>query len=415
MFEKLFGKASDVVLHTIAPYAAERQRFLEHCREQGFEKTCLKQVAGILLTAATDLQAHEGLDGDQVRLEAAATRIEKVRSEAGATRGAREYRRAFLRYTTRWLLFTGHLQAAAPRPRPYTALLDDFARWMTEERGLSPGTLKNRRWHLEKVLDWHHERGRCVSDLDLRDFDAYLQHLHSKGLSRVSIKIHTNAVRAFIRHAERRGWCPAGLADALHGPRIYRDHGLPLGPSWDEVRRLIEDAASDDPADVRDRAILLLFAVYGLRAGEAAILRLDDIDWEHDRMTIRRSKQGRSQVYPLVPLVGQAIVRYLKEARPRCAFRELFVKLVAPIGPMTSRSLYAVVAHRMKRLGIQAPRRGPHVLRHACAGRLMAQGLSFKEIGDHLGHRSLESTRMYAKVDLDGLREVAAFDLGGLA
>lgn len=415
MFEKLFGKVSDVVYHTIAPYAVERERFLEHCREQGFTKTCLKQMAGILLTGAIDLQAHGGLDADRARLEACAMRIEKVRSETGYAHGAREYRRVFLRITTRWLLFTGHLQDAAPRPRAYTALLDDFAQWMSKERGLSPGTLRNRRWHLARFLDWLDERGQRVSDLNLLGLDAYLQHLHARRLSRVSIKIHTNAIRAFIRHAERRGWCAAGLADALHGPRIYREHGLPLGPSWDEVGRLIEDAASDDAVDVRDRAILLLLAVYGLRAGEVAGLRLEDIDWEHDRLTVCRSKQGRRQVYPLVPVVGQAIARYLQEARPRSEFRELFLKLHAPLRPMNSQSLYAVVAHRMKRLGIQAPRRGPHVLRHACAGHLLARGLSLKEIGDHLGHRSPDSTRIYAKVDLQGLREVAAFDLGGLA
>jgi site-specific recombinase XerD len=415
MFEKLFGKASDVVYHKIAPYAIERQQFLEHCREEGFAKTCLKRVAGILLTAASDLQAHGGLDVDQVRLEATATRIERIRSEAGFHRGARRYRRDFLRVTTRWLLFVGHLQSPAPPPRPYAALLDDFARWMTEERGLSPVTMRNRRWHLVQFLAWLYGRGRRVTDLNLRDLDAYLQYFHAKGLSRVTIKIHTNAIRAFICHAERRGWCAAGLADTLHGPHIYREHGLPLGPSWDEVKKLIQDAASDDPADVRDRAILLLFAVYALRAGEVAKLRLEDIDWEHDRLTVRRSKQGRCQVYPLVPIVGQAIIRYLQEARPRCAFRELFVKLVAPAGPMPSPSLYRVVAHRMKRLGIQATRRGPHGLRHACAGHLLARGLSLKEIGDHLGHRSLDSTRIYAKVDLQGLREVAAFDLGGLA
>lgn len=116
-----------------------------------------------------------------------------------------------------------------------------------------------------------------------------------------------------------------------------------------------------------------------------------------------------------MPVVGQAIARYLQEARPRSAFRELFLKIVAPVGPMSSKSLYAVVAHRMKRLGIPAPSRGPHVLRHACAGHLLARGLSLKEIGDHLGHRSPDSTRIHVKVDLEGLREVAAIDLGGLA
>jgi integrase len=210
-----------------------------------------------------------------------------------------------------------------------------------------------------------------------------------------------------IRHAERRGWCAAGLADTLHGPHIYRDNGLPLGPSWDEVSRLIEGATSDDPVDVRDRAILLLFAVYGLRAGEVAGLRIEDVDWDHDRLTVRRSKQGRGQVYPLAPIVGQAIARYLQRARPRSRFRELFLKLRAPVGPMTSRTLYPLVAHRMERAGIQAPHRGPHVLRHACAGHLLARGLSLKEIGDHLGHRRPDSTRIYAKVDLVALHSLA--------
>lgn len=415
MFEELFGKAAFVVVHKVAPYAVERQRFLEHCREQGFARTCLQGMARILLTAAIDLAAHGGLRISQARLDAAATRVEAVRSKAGVG-GDAAYRRDFLRVTRQWLVFVGHLRNAAPRPRPYAALVDDFSRWMTEERGLSHETVSHRGWHLGQFLDWLHERRVCVADLDLRDLDTYLQHLHSRGLSRVTIKIHTNAVRAFIRHAERRGWCTAGLADALHGPRIYREQGLPLGPAWGDVTRLIQDAASsDDAADVRDHAILLLLAVYGLRAGEVAALRLEDIDWEHDRLAVRRPKQRRSQVYPLVPMAGHAIVRYLREARPRCGFREVFLKILAPLGPITSQGLYAMVAARMSRLGIQAPHRGPHILRHACAGHLLERGLSLKEIGDHLGHRSPESTRIYAKVDLQGLREVAAFDLGGLA
>jgi site-specific recombinase XerD len=392
----------------------ERQRFLEHCAEQRFGKRGLERIAGILLTAATDLQAHGGLDIGHAGLESAVTRIEKVRTGAGFGRGAREYRRGFLLITARWLRFIGRLQGPAARPRPYAALLDDFARWMTEERGLSAITVKSRRWHLGQFLDWLHERGRRVPDLTLRDLDAYLQHLHAKGLSRVAIKNYINAVRAFIRHAEQRGWCTAGLADALHGPHIYREHGC-RSACLGRTSASRDDAASDTAMDVRDRAILLLFAVYGLRAGEVANLRLEDIDWDHDRLTVRRPKQRRSQAYPLAPAVGQAIIRYLKEARPRCAFRELFIRTIAPIGPMTSGGLYSVVGERIKRLGIQAPHRGPHVLRHACAGHLLARGLSLKEIGDHLGHRSLESTRIYAKVDIQGLREVAAFDLGGLA
>jgi len=286
---------------------------------------------------------------------------------------------------------------------------------MAQERGLSAQTIKNRRWHVNRFLRWLYARKRRVANLRLRDFDVFFRTLHAKGFSRATIRIYANAIRSFVRHAERRAQCPSGLADELHGPRIYRQHELPLGPSWDDVKRLVDDTATGEHVDIRDRAIIMLFAIYGLRASEVANLRLEHIDWEHDQLVVPRSKHRRAPIYPLVPSVGRALLRYLKEVRPRCAFREVFLKVLAPTGPMTPKSLYAVVASRIKRLGIKAPRSGPHILRHACAGRLLSEGLSLKEIGDHLGHRSPDSTRIYAKVDLQGLREVAAFDLGEVA
>lgn len=180
MFEKLFVKTSDLVFHTIAPYAVERERFLAHCGEEGFSKVALRRIAGIVVTAACDLHAHGGLEVDQKRLEAAAGRIEMTRRQAGVRDDAREYRREFLRVTTRWVLFLGRLQPQAPSPGPCAALLDDFERWMTEERGLSRGTLKGRRWHVGRFLDWLHERQAPVPGLSPRDLDGYLQHLDAQ-------------------------------------------------------------------------------------------------------------------------------------------------------------------------------------------------------------------------------------------
>jgi site-specific recombinase XerD len=385
---------------------------LVHCTQQGYSRGHLKKLAATLLVAAHELHSHGGLRASPGDLEAAADRVQQLRSDLHRPGDARAYRECFLRTATQWMLFAGALRLPAVRPRPFASLLDDFARWMAQERGLSDPTIRNRRWHVERFLAWLYARKRHVADLQLQDLDAFFHTLHAKRLSRVTIKIYANGVRAFLRHAERRAWCPTGLADLLSGPRVYRHHDLPLGPSWDEVRKLVESTTSDEPADIRDRAILLLFAVYGLRAGEVAGLRLDDIDWEQERLAVPRAKQRRRQIYPLVPSVGEAISRYLRDVRPRCALRHVFLKLLAPLGPLTPGSLYQIVALRLKRLGIETPRYGPHALRHACAGRLLAQGLSLKEIGDHLGHRSLESTRVYAKVDLHGLRAVAAFDLG---
>jgi integrase len=171
---------------------------------------------------------------------------------------------------------------------------------------------------------------------------------------------------------------------------------------------------SDRPRDIRNRAITLLFAVYGLRSTDVTNLELDGIDWERDRLSLWRQKQRVLQTYPLDASIGNALVRYLLLARPKCANRHLFLTLRAPFRPLSPGALYNFVSDGLTNIGVNSPHRGPHSLRHACATRLVTEGLSLKEIGDHLGHRSSFATRIYAKVDLPRLREVAAFDLGGV-
>lgn len=159
---------------------------------------------------------------------------------------------------------------------------------------------------------------------------------------------------------------------------------------------------------------MMLLATYGFRSGEVSGLCLEDVNWESEIVAVSRPKRRRAQEYPLVTEVGEAILRYLQQVRPRSTRREIFLTLKAPFRRLSQGALYHLVRTRLGALGIHIPRRGPHSLRQACAGRLVAEGFSLKEIGDHLGHRSAEATRIYAKVDLVGLREVANFDLGGL-
>ena len=187
-----------------------------------------------------------------------------------------------------------------------------------------------------------------------------------------------------------------------------------MGPIWSDVERLLISTRGDRPREIRDHAILLLFALYAFRSGEVAALQLEDLHWHRELIVVARPKQRRAQEYPLVPTVGEAILRYLQQVRPRCARRELFLTLKAPFRPLSAGGLYHVVSSRLSQLHIQSLRHGPHSLRHACASHLLAEGFSLKEIGDHLGHRSAYATRTYAKVDLVGLRAVANFDLGGL-
>lgn len=188
-----------------------------------------------------------------------------------------------------------------------------------------------------------------------------------------------------------------------------------MGPAWPDVQRLINSSNGDQCRNIRDRAILMLFAIYGFRSAEVAGLRLEQVNWEREIIAILRPKQRRAQEYPLIQSVGEAIIRYLQQVRPRCSHREIFLTLKAPFRPLSPGALYHLVSSRFCGLQIESLHRGPHSLRHACAGHLVAERLSLKEVGDHLGHRSTFATRTYAKVDLAGLREVGNFDLGGLS
>jgi integrase len=180
------------------------------------------------------------------------------------------------------------------------------------------------------------------------------------------------------------------------------------------VRRLIAASDGDTRLHLRNRAILLLLSVYGLRSGEVSGLRLEDLDWTRRILRVRRSKTARVQEHPLTTATGKAIQRYLKKARPECARKELFLTLHAPFRRLSAGALYHLTSSLLQRLDIASPKRGPHALRHASAKYLLNSGSSLKAVGDHLGHRSLGTTQIYAKVDLAGLRTVAAFDLGGL-
>jgi site-specific recombinase XerD len=312
-----------------------------------------------------------------------------------------------------WLRHLGYLREPAEQI-PFGSHLDEYCDWARQERGLSPASIDRFRRTIRQFLRWYGALARPLSAVHANDIDAYLAFGSGQGWVRVTVRNVVDALRAFFRFGAEQGWCRPHLAEAIQGPRIYAQEQLPMGLAWAEVQRLFATLDANRPAEVRNRAILMLFAIYGLRVSEVAKLRLDDIDWEHDQLRIARAKGREAQIYPLVASVGNAIIHYLRAVRRSAPYRELFLTLVAPYRPLSASGLYDMVSSRLKSLNVHCAHRGPHSLRHACAARLVAEGLSFKEIGDHLGHRSSSATRVYAKVDLASLREVAAFDLGEL-
>jgi integrase/recombinase XerD len=330
----------------------------------------------------------------------------------------RSVRLAWLRFTghaTRWLTFLGRLQPPATATRPYADQVTQFGDFMLRERGLSPRTVDSRCRRISEFLSRIAEAGLRLDTLTVAQVDELLaRKIRDEGYARVTIQTYASTLRAFFRYAGGRSWCRPSLAAAIMAPRVFPYEALPQGLSWDDVNRALAAAQADRPADIRDRALLMLLAVYGLRSSEVVGLHLDDFDWEQEILTITPSKRLKPRTYPLCRPVGDAVLRYLREARPRSSRREVFLTLRAPFRPLPWRGLGQVVQRRLHALNVSLPHYGPHALRHACATHLLEQGLSLKEIGDHLGHQSPETTRIYAKVDLAGLRAVADFDLEGL-
>ena len=409
MFDQLFSQPAAIACHHHSPFAADRQRYLSRLMEEGRSRQTLRNIARILMYLAQHLPMHQA-EITPVEIEASAETWAKTthRSAACLHVGKGE----FVFHATNWMRLLGRLREPQVE-RPFAAKVDAFLHFQRHERSLSPSTLHHYEMCVGGFLNWISQQGKPLDEVRLEDISGYFQTLAQRKLKRTSIALHVAKLRNFFRYAESKHWCRAGLA-ALDAPRIYRLESLPRGPAWSDVQRLLAACAGNTPSEIRDHAMLLFIAVYGVRSGEVRHLCLEDIDWEREIIFIRRPKQRKSQHYPLVCEVGAAILRYLRESRPRCERREIFLTAVQPYRVMTATGFATMVRNRLHRLGLVLPCYGPHALRHSCATHLLAEGVSLKEIADHLGHVSLAATQMYAKVDLPALRAVGELPLSGL-
>jgi integrase/recombinase XerD len=417
MFDQLFFRSDALTRQRSAPLADERRRYLTECAAQGMSKDTLRMKARLLVPIAEYLKLG-ARPGDTIgfsEIARAASRWSRHNWPSAKTPYARFSRKYFITQAAGWLTFLNRLRTA---PKPVTAydyMLDEFKRFMTEERGLSPITVEYRCRTVQPFLDRLLVRARRLERVTVAEVDSLLaEKVNEEHYARISIRGYASSLRSFFRYAEMRGWCPVGIADSIMAPRVFQHETLPSGPTWDIVQEILAATAGDNPTMIRDHAILMLLAVYGIRSREVARLRLNDIDWERETIVFTRSKLAGTQLFPLHASVAAAITRYLKEVRPKSPYRQVFLTRPGPINPLSGGAIWYAVSRRLRERAPFLKHYGPHSLRHACATRLINQGLSLKEVGDHLGQRDPEATRIYAKVDLVRLREVANFDLGGL-
>jgi integrase/recombinase XerD len=413
VFNRLFVRSDALTRQLSAPLADERRQYLANCEEQGMAKSTLRSKARILLSIADQLQlAHRPQGQINVQeIEKAAGRWSRKR----CSQPSQSLRAEFVSETVAWLSFLGRLHVQSEPAKTYDQMLLEFGRFMDKDRGLSAVTIEHRCRSVRPFLDRLLSEHQSLDMISVADIDALLaQKVNEHHYARVSVRGYASSLRSFFRYAEMRGWCGGGIAASIMAPRVFQQETLPSGPAWEVVQEILDATSGDQPTMIRDHAILMIFAVYGVRSREVARLRLDDIDWQKERIVFTRVKLGGSHSFPLHEHVGAAIVRYVKEVRPKSRCREVFLTRHAPIGPMSAGALWAVVGRQLRSRALSIKHHGPHSLRHACATRLINQGLSLKEVGDHLGQRDPEATRIYAKVDLVRLRQVASFDLGGL-
>jgi integrase len=244
--------------------------------------------------------------------------------------------------------------------------------------------------------------------------DEFFETKRAQGWSLSTLATHSQALRAFLLHAEVQGWSPQGLARGIRKTVLPKYDGISRGPAWADVRRLLRsENKMTTTSSLRAQAVLLLCSIYALRSSEVSGLQLIDIDWREETFCVKRAKRGGYQRYPLQYDVGEAILRYLR-ARPRSACRNVFVTLGQPYRRVSTGGMYKAVSNRFKALGIQSKGYGPHALRHACATHLLKKGIPLKDIAEFLGHRDTRLVGLYAKFDTRSLRKVAAFNLKGL-
>ena len=228
---------------------------------------------------------------------------------------------------------------------------------------------------------------------------------HAKGLA--------TALRSFLRHLHQRGDLGADLAGAIPPVTNWRLSGLPKSLSPEKVESVLASCDRSTATGRRDHAILLLLARLGLRGGEVAALTLDDFDWAKGLVTLS-GKGQRREALPLPEDVGRAVAAYLRDGRPPCATRRVFVRAIAPYrGFSSTMAVCDIVRRALARAGIDAPLKGAHVLRHSLACGMLRNGASLEEIGRILRHRHPETTQIYAKLDLEALRTLAPAWPGG--
>ena len=289
------------------------------------------------------------------------------------------------------------------------ALIEAYKQHQRRTRGLREQTLHGYeqfvRLFVRAALEEDPIDPRRLSPSDVTEFVASIRGRFSPR----SMKTVRTALRSFFRYLRVEGLCDKRLEAAIPAIAHWRLSTLPRCLSDEQLAQVLASCDLTTPCGHRDHAIILCLSSLGLRPREVAELCLEDIDWRGGTIHLRARKTRQSAVLPLARAAGGAIVTYLRQERPATEERRVFVQHLAPHcgEPISSHAVSAIVVRALRRAEIEPPIAGAYVLRHTLASRMVRRGASLKEVADFLGHRCLDTTTIYAKLDLSALREVA--------
>ncbi len=298
--------------------------------------------------------------------------------------------------------------AALPPITPLEQIFGEFGEYLRRERGLAPKSIVR---HLPVINRFLREVCPAgvgdLSRINQNDVIRYIE-CHARDWSAESGKAMCWSLRAFLRYLHHRGLNPLALAGCVPSIRRWKLANLPTYLSTTQVQRTLDGCDRTTGLGRRDYAILMMLAKLGMRADEVATLTLDDIDWRSGEMLIRAKGRQRARM-PIPPDVGAAVVTYLRKGRPTSSCRRLFLRDPAPrVGFASGCAITMIAKSALERAGIRGcAHQGAHIFRHTLATELLRSGATLSEIGQLLRHESHDTTRIYAKVDIDALRTLS--------
>lgn len=290
---------------------------------------------------------------------------------------------------------------------PEDEVLQAFQDHLMKVRGTAETSASLYARHLRPFLQGIYTSGKFAFDaVTVKDVEEAVAQRATQCKPK-TVKLYCTSLRAFFRFLRLRGEIALPLDDAVPAVAHWSLSSIPKYLREEQVSALLSCFDVNTTIGLRNRAMALLMATVGLRAGEVANLKIEDIDWQKSSIRLDSTKSYRIDYLPLVSKAGEALAAYL-ERRPQTETRHLFISLTTPVGrPLSTWAVSMGIRRAFKRCFPSEPSRGAHVLRHTLATRLLAKGATFKEIADVLRHRNIETTAIYAKVDFNALSNVA--------